>query len=148
MNAEPGESGRIGTPRQASGADAEAGTRGPVLVVTQDPLLGSHFRSELEGLGYRSEESAGVAETLERMAATPPQLVLLDLCVERGRGISLMRSLLGDHDLPHVPVLIAGSEPGCPAAREAVALGAGGPVSLDAGGLSGWIARALERAYA
>jgi DNA-binding NarL/FixJ family response regulator len=77
-----------------------------ILIVDDEPLNVDYLEQELEGLGFVTETAADGAEALERVAAAPPDLVLLDVMMPRMDGISALRVLKSDPETRLIPVLL------------------------------------------
>lgn len=78
-----------------------------VLIVDDDPLIRKLFWRTLSSEGYRVEQAASCAEARERIAQVRPDLVLTDLRLPDGRGVSLatwIRTLPGMADIPIIAV--------------------------------------------
>jgi DNA-binding NarL/FixJ family response regulator len=77
-----------------------------ILIVDDEPLNVDYLEQELEGLGFVTATAADGAEALERVAAAPPDLVLLDVMMPRMDGISALRVLKSDPETRLIPVLL------------------------------------------
>jgi DNA-binding NarL/FixJ family response regulator len=77
-----------------------------ILIVDDEPLNVDYLEQELESLGFVTETAADGLEALERVAAAPPDLVLLDVMMPRMDGISVLRVLKGDPDTRLIPVVL------------------------------------------
>jgi DNA-binding NarL/FixJ family response regulator len=77
-----------------------------ILIVDDEPLNVNYLEQELEGLGFEIETAANGLEALERVAALPPDLVLLDVMMPEMDGISVLRILKGDPETRLVPVVL------------------------------------------
>ena len=77
-----------------------------ILIVDDEPLNVDYLEQELEGLGFEIETAANGLEALERVAAVPPDLVLLDVMMPEMDGISVLRILKGDPETRLVPVVL------------------------------------------
>jgi DNA-binding NarL/FixJ family response regulator len=89
-------------------ADAGAPPDRParVLIVDDEPLNVDYLEQELESLGFVTETAASGLEALERVAATPPDLVLLDVMMPGLDGISALRILKNDPETRLIPVVL------------------------------------------
>ena len=63
-----------------------------ILIVDDEPLNVDYLEQELEGRGFEIETAVNGLEALERVAASPPDLVLLDVMMPGMDGISVLRS--------------------------------------------------------
>jgi DNA-binding NarL/FixJ family response regulator len=77
-----------------------------ILIVDDEPLNVDYLEQELEGLGFEIETAANGLEALERVAASPPDLVLLDVMMPDMDGLSVLRILKGDPETRLVPVVL------------------------------------------
>lgn len=77
-----------------------------ILIVDDEPLNVDYLEQELESVGFVTETAADGLEALERVAAAPPDLVLLDVMMPRMDGISALRILKGDPDTRLIPVVL------------------------------------------
>ena len=77
-------------------------TRAPkrVLVVDDEPTVREVVVAYLEREGYRATEAADGAAALEIIAATPPDLVILDIMLPAVDGLSVLSRLRQVDDLP------------------------------------------------
>ncbi|GGD99354.1 hypothetical protein GCM10011390_17690 [Aureimonas endophytica] len=76
---------------------------GDVLVVDDDPDARERVRSSLERDGWTVVEAANGQEALDRVAAAPPRVILLDLTMPVMDGFSFLhalRSRPSDRDIP------------------------------------------------
>jgi CheY-like chemotaxis protein len=64
-----------------------------ILLVEDDAFLREAFALLLEEAGYRVGQAGSAREALERVAAEPPDLVLLDLGLPDRSGLEVARSL-------------------------------------------------------
>ena len=84
---------------------AEAGP-GRILIVDDEPFNVDYLEQELERLGYVTEAAANGLEALERVAASPPDLVLLDVMMPELDGIATLRILKGEPESRFIPVVL------------------------------------------
>jgi DNA-binding NarL/FixJ family response regulator len=77
-----------------------------ILIVDDEPLNVDYLEQELESLGFVTETAANGLEALERVAADPPDLVLLDVMMPGMDGISALRILKGDPETRLIPVVL------------------------------------------
>jgi DNA-binding NarL/FixJ family response regulator len=87
-----------------AGAPADRPAR--VLIVDDEPLNVDYLEQELEGLGFVTETAGNGLEALERVAASPPDLVLLDVMMPGLDGISALRILKNDPETRLIPVVL------------------------------------------
>jgi CheY-like chemotaxis protein/class 3 adenylate cyclase len=77
-----------------------------ILIVDDEPLNVDYLEQELESLGFVIDTASNGLEALERVAATPPDLVLLDVMMPELDGISALRILKEDPETRLVPVVL------------------------------------------
>jgi CheY-like chemotaxis protein len=86
--------------------DSTADRPARILIVDDEPLNVDYLEQELERLGFATETAANGLEALERVAASPPDLVLLDVMMPEMDGISALRVLKGDRETRLIPVVL------------------------------------------
>lgn len=85
----------------------EAGpSLGVVLVVDDEPQNRSLLRDPLEASGYEVREAENGWQALQKVAARPPDLILLDLMMPEIDGIEVCRRLKKDAKTAHIPILM------------------------------------------
>jgi DNA-binding NarL/FixJ family response regulator len=77
-----------------------------ILVVDDEPLNVDYLEQELESHGFVTETAANGVEALARIAAAPPDLVLLDVMMPELDGIAALRILKNDPDTNLIPVVL------------------------------------------
>jgi two-component system KDP operon response regulator KdpE len=82
-----------------------------ILVVDDDPQLRRFLRTTLSGHGYSVAESGSVAEAIGAIQRVQPAVVLLDLGLPDGDGLTLLRNV-SPTDRPPVIVLSARGQEG------------------------------------
>jgi DNA-binding NarL/FixJ family response regulator len=87
-------------------SDPPAGRAARILIVDDEPLNVDYLEQELEGRGFEIETAATGLGALERIAASPPDLVLLDVMMPGLDGISVLRILKGDPETRLMPVIL------------------------------------------
>ncbi len=85
-------------------ADRERPAR--ILIVDDEPLNVDYLEQELETLGFVTDSAADGVQALERVASTPPDLVLLDVMMPELDGISVLRTLKADPETRLIPVVL------------------------------------------
>jgi signal transduction histidine kinase/CheY-like chemotaxis protein len=84
-------------------------------------LLARHF----EGEGYIFITAADGEETLQRLRADQPDLVLLDVNMPKKNGFEVLAEMRGDPELAHIPVIMLTAARASPRdIREGLSLGA------------------------
>jgi len=77
-----------------------------ILVVDDHEDNVELLRARLEARGYRVEAASDGEEALERVFASPPDLVLLDVMMPRLDGMEVTRRIKAQPGLPFVPVIM------------------------------------------
>jgi DNA-binding NarL/FixJ family response regulator len=77
-----------------------------ILIVDDEPLNVDYLEQELESLGFVTETASDGLEALERVAAAPPDLVLLDVMMPGMDGLSALRILKADPETRLIPVVL------------------------------------------
>jgi len=77
-----------------------------ILVVDDEPQNRELLRDTLELRGYFVEEAGSGAEALARIAAAPPDVVLLDVAMPGMDGLEVCRKLKGDPLTAPLPVIM------------------------------------------
>ena len=78
---------------------------GRVLAVDDDPVIQRLLQVNLEMEGFDVELAADGAEALERMRASAPDLVLLDVMMPELDGWAVCEAMKADPSLADVPVI-------------------------------------------
>jgi two-component system KDP operon response regulator KdpE len=86
-------------------------TGATILVVEDDLQLRRFLRAALTGQGHTVTEVGTVAAAIDAIAHTRPAIVLLDLGLPDGNGLSVLRALPADHP-PSIIVLSARGQEG------------------------------------
>jgi DNA-binding NarL/FixJ family response regulator len=87
-------------------SDPPAGRPARILIVDDEPLNVDYLEQELEGQGFETETAANGLEALDRVAASPPDLILLDVMMPGMDGISVLRILKDDPETRLMPVVL------------------------------------------
>jgi DNA-binding NarL/FixJ family response regulator len=77
-----------------------------ILIVDDEPLNVDYLEQELESLGFVTDTAADGLEALTRVAAAPPDLVLLDVMMPGMDGITALRLLKDDPETRLIPVVL------------------------------------------
>jgi CheY-like chemotaxis protein len=122
---------------------------GRILVVDDDALLRNSVADVLEDEGYQVDHATDGVDALAKIAATPPDAILLDVLMPRMNGKQLLETLHDDPRTHHIPVLMMTAMQGFDAHRT-IALGATDLVEkpFDVDELLNKIALALYRSRA
>ena len=79
---------------------------GFVLVVDDEEQNRTLLRDPLEARGYEVEEAENGVQALQKIAARPPDVILLDLMMPRMDGFEVCRRLKKDPKTAHIPILM------------------------------------------
>lgn len=79
---------------------------GFVLVVDDEEQNRTLLRDPLEARGYEVEEAENGAQSLQKIAARQPDVILLDLMMPMMDGIEVCRRLRRDAKTAHIPILM------------------------------------------
>src|SRR5688572_4840411 len=77
-----------------------------VLVVDDHEDNIELLRARLESRGYQVEDARDGQQALERVAASPPDLILLDVMMPRMDGFEVARRIKSDRTLPFIPIIM------------------------------------------
>ena len=80
--------------------------RGSVLVVDDEEQNRTLLRDPLEARGYEVEEAENGLLALQKIAARPPDVILLDLMMPKMDGFEVCRRLKANPKTAHIPILI------------------------------------------
>ncbi|HTV77298.1 MAG TPA: response regulator transcription factor [Steroidobacteraceae bacterium] len=81
-----------------------------ILVVDDDPDLRRLITEFLYGHGYRVAEAGNVEEMWQAIARQPPDLVILDVMMPGGDGLTAARRLASEHGPPVIMLSALGSD--------------------------------------
>ena len=90
-----------------------------VLVVDDEPPIRRFLRATLSTRGFRIAEAATAGEALEKLAASPPDVVLLDLGLPDRDGLDVLVELRGWSTVPVIVLSARQKEPDKVAALDA-----------------------------
>ncbi len=85
--------------------EQETTTRETVLVVEDDHWTRLLMHELLEAHGYAAIEAGDVAEAYELACRHRPELILMDIKLQGGSGLDLVRRLKDTRDLDTIPVV-------------------------------------------
>lgn len=77
-----------------------------ILIVDDEPMNVDVLEQELGDLGYQTESAFGGQEALSKVAASPPDLILLDVMMPDLDGITVCRMLKEDPATRLIPIVI------------------------------------------
>ena len=81
-----------------------------VVVIDDDPHVRRFLRATLTGHGHQVHEATTVAEGLAAIALHRPAIVLLDLGLPDGDGLSVLRAIRPDSKVPVIVLSARGQE--------------------------------------
>lgn len=84
----------------------DAPSLGSVLVVDDEEQNRMLLRDPLEAHGYAIEEAENGMVALEKIAARPPDVILLDVMMPKMDGFEVCRRLKTDGQTAHIPILM------------------------------------------
>ena len=96
---------RLTLPLDVPATERPPGSR-PVLVVDDDDALRQIIAATLRDEGYRPETARDGVEALDRVAAEPPALILLDWTMPRLDGAAFATALRQRHPELDVPIVV------------------------------------------
>lgn len=64
-----------------------------LLLIDDDPGIGTFVRKVAEGLGFRVETETNAEDFLEAIERTPPDIIILDLTMPQQDGVELLHAL-------------------------------------------------------
>ena len=77
-----------------------------ILIVDDHPDNVELLQARLEARGYTTETATDGQQALERIAANPPDLILLDVMMPVIDGIEVARRVKADSRLPFIPIIM------------------------------------------
>ena len=77
-----------------------------ILIVDDEPFNVDYLEQELEYLGYDTESATNGREALEKVAASAPDLILLDVMMPGIDGFTVCRMLKDDRKTRFIPIII------------------------------------------
>jgi DNA-binding response OmpR family regulator len=80
--------------------------RSKILIVDDEPFNVDYLEQELEDLGYQTLSAGNGKEALERIAADPPDLILLDVMMPVMDGFTTCRLLKNQDETRLIPIVI------------------------------------------
>ncbi len=81
-------------------------TRSRILIVDDEPFNVDYLEQELEDLGYQTVSASNGKEALDKVAAGPPDLILLDVMMPVMDGLTACRILKDRDETRLIPVVI------------------------------------------
>jgi len=83
-----------------------ANAKPTILIVDDDEQVRALMQALLHGLGYRTQVAEDGAEALEMVAASPPDLVLMDVTMPRLSGVEAVRRLKASETTRIIPIIM------------------------------------------
>jgi two-component system, cell cycle response regulator len=85
---------------------ADRAPKARVLIVDDHEDNVEVVRARLEASGYTVDSAADGEQALERVHASPPDLILLDVMMPRIDGMEVARRIKADDSLPFIPIIM------------------------------------------
>jgi CheY-like chemotaxis protein len=95
-----------------------------ILIVEDDPLMSRMYQKIFAFEGYEVEAAADGAEGIEKIRASKPSLVLLDIMMPEMNGLQVLDKLKADPETQKIPVIMLTNLAGQQDAENALAKGA------------------------
>ncbi|NTU78696.1 MAG: adenylate/guanylate cyclase domain-containing response regulator, partial [Chloroflexales bacterium] len=95
-----------------------------ILIVDDEPFNIAILEQELEDFGYRTLSAADGRSALEQVAATPPDLVLLDIMMPVMDGFAVLERLKADPETRDIPVVVISAVTDIASVARGIAMGA------------------------
>jgi len=80
--------------------------RGEILVVDDDPIFCSIMNELLRRHGYRVQVAFSVADAMELLRSSKPDLILTDVMMPEVDGLTLVRALRSDPGWDQIPTVV------------------------------------------
>ena len=110
---------------QISAAVSEPEVARPRVLIIDDALtIRLYYRQILERAGFEVAEAGNGLEGLERMAETIPDLVLVDVNMQKMDGYAMLRATRADERLRGIPAVMISTEAEARDGEKAYAAGA------------------------
>jgi two-component system chemotaxis response regulator CheY len=78
-----------------------------ILIIEDDPAIRELYAAALKHQGYTVAEARDAKEGLEQLTELQPQLIILDLLLPHGDGISFLKAADIPHQYPNTKVLVS-----------------------------------------
>lgn len=88
----------------------DAGTRPRVLVVDDAATVRAYSRAILEGDGFEVDEAVNGLDGLEHALAAPPDLLIVDVNMQKMDGYAMLRAVRREPELRDVPAVVISTE--------------------------------------
>ena len=79
---------------------------GRILIVDDEPAICEMIAFTLAGAGFEYETASSANEAERRIAARPPDMILLDWMMPGPNGVELARRLSKDASLREIPIIM------------------------------------------
>jgi CheY-like chemotaxis protein len=77
-----------------------------ILIVDDEPDMVAFLATLLEDNGYETDSAADGEDAMEKVKASKPDLISLDLLMPNKTGIKMFRELRKDNDFNDIPVVM------------------------------------------
>jgi CheY-like chemotaxis protein len=95
-----------------------------ILIVEDDPLMSRMYQKVFGFEGYQVETAANGQEGLDKIVATNPTIVLLDIMMPVMNGLEVLDKIKADERVKHIPIIMLTNLAGIQDADAALAKGA------------------------
>lgn len=77
-----------------------------ILIIEDDPLINKMYAEKLSRDGYQTEVAENGLIGLEKLKASPPDLVILDIMMPKMGGIEVIEEMKKDTNLEKIPIIV------------------------------------------
>lgn len=77
-----------------------------VLLIDKDEIMTRIMARQFEAAGYEVDVAANGSEGLSKGKSLNPDVIILDIMLPDGDGISLLKELKGDEQTSSIPVIV------------------------------------------
>jgi len=95
-----------------------------ILIIEDDPLMSRMYQKIFTFEGYEVELASDGQEGLDKVRATKPTLVLLDVMMPKMNGLEVLGKMKADPEIKKIPVVVLTNLAGQQDAEKALSMGA------------------------
>jgi CheY-like chemotaxis protein len=77
-----------------------------VLIIDDDPLMYELYELMISSIGFKAIVASSGEKGLKTLAATQPDLVLLDMMMPRMNGLEVLKKIKATPELSHIPIVM------------------------------------------
>ena len=77
-----------------------------ILIIEDDPFLSEVYSAKFSQSGFRTEVATDGKKGLEKIKASKPDLVLLDIVLPKMDGFDLLKTIKEDDQFKEIPVIL------------------------------------------